>query len=435
MRRAGTAVLMACLAFGSAGCAESAAIAPLTPPPRAPAAIGEIPSWLPPYDAAQRALLTPPAAEVPVPAARVYPLLEHFDYAALEPFDSARKAARLASFISAVLEKSRHTYVIGPMRPELENTTAQYGPRAPDEPDPWQRLETTKEGHGFVAVVADGTDPKRSYQRAMAKRDEGDVEGAIELLRYAAVTTPAAPLGIALGDLLVEKRDEAGALAAYGLALRADPSAALTHIRIAELHERAGRRELAKQAIAEALAYHPTSHRALEVADRLSNGRATLSRSRAPRFRVFLDVDDQGAVHVGYAGGAGARSYAECRAITRYEPLVRVRLFRGDASAPYFLTVGEEMLCIGAAIGGYVAARQKNPQMPDDPEMSALMGIVLDDGLLGYVMFEIFGRHRHERARMAPNAVHRAMVRYVERVVLGGTLVADPQRGMYSAQR
>jgi hypothetical protein len=50
-------------------------------------------------------------------------------------------------------------------------------------------------------------------------------------------------------------------------------------------------------------------------------------------------------------------------------------------------------------------------------------------------MFEILGRHRHERARLAPEPVHRAMVRYVERVVLGGTLVADPKRGMYSAQR
>jgi hypothetical protein len=52
---------------------------------------------------------------------------------------------------------------------------------------------------------------------------------------------------------------------------------------------------------------------------------------------------------------------------------------------------------------------------------------------MGYAMFEILGQHRPERARTAPADVHRAVVSYVEKHVLGEG-EALPQ-GVYTAGR
>ena len=116
----------------------------------------------------------------------------------------------------------------------------------------------------------------------------------------------------------------------------------------------------------------------------------------------------------------------------RFEPDLRARIFQQPAETPYYLSAVEEELCVEAAIGAYAATRS-TPQGHDDPALDRLVAIAEEEGLSGYVMFEIIGRHRPERARAAPAEAHRDMVGYVERHVLGHR-EALPE-GIYTAGR
>jgi hypothetical protein len=80
--------------------------------------------------------------------------------------------------------------------------------------------------------------------------------------------------------------------------------------------------------------------------------------------------------------------------------------------------MGEEVLCLEAALGAYAADHLKNPNAPDDAGLESLLAIARDEGVAGYAMIEILGAHRPERARTAPAEVHRAMVGYVEHHLL-----------------
>lgn len=115
--------------------------------------------------------------------------------------------------------------------------------------------------------------------------------------------------------------------------------------------------------------------------------------------------------------------YAGCRAIMRYEPELRSTLFEIAPNEPYFLSVAEEMFCLESAIGAYLAdravAREEGRKETADPQSAALLGLAHSEGLLGFVMFEILGRHRPEHARTAPMFVHRAAMSYVQRHLLG----------------
>ena len=71
---------------------------------------------------------------------------------------------------------------------------------------------------------------------------------------------------------------------------------------------------------------------------------------------------------------------------------------------------------------------------PRLPELDLdLLRIAREDGLSGYVMFEILGQHRPERARAAPADVHRDTVAYLERWVLSKREPAP--EGIYTAER
>ncbi len=107
---------------------------------------------------------------------------------------------------------------------------------------------------------------------------------------------------------------------------------------------------------------------------------------------------------------------------------LRGMLFDQPEDAPYFLSAAEEMLCLESAIGAFVAdrvaAREEGRAPPEDPQAMGLLGIAHTEGLLGYVMYEILGRHRPEHARTAPLPVHRATVAYIRKYVLGD----DPEK-------
>ena len=90
-------------------------------------------------------------------------------------------------------------------------------------------------------------------------------------------------------------------------------------------------------------------------------------------------------------------------------------------------------MCLEAAIGAYLFEQQRSKEVEPDRSIEALLEIAHDEGLLGYAMFEILGQHRPERARTAPADVHRAVLQYVEKHVLGegGPL----PEGVYTASR
>jgi tetratricopeptide (TPR) repeat protein len=433
MRRSVAAGLVT-IALGGVGCASSARSAS---PSSSVSQPGAVPSWLPAYSAEQRALLEPVDTHIQVPAPRVYPDLGRFRYARDVKLDDIRRTLRFSILVADVLEKSPRFYALGDARPELSNIAAQYGPPGPSEPDPWETVKTDKNGERSLVRAALDEPARADYARAEALRAKGDVPGAISALSdtYDRSRTPA--IGLALADLRAQRGEEDGALIIYRRLIEDEPTLASAHLGLAGVHMRAGRHEYARREIAEAIAYHPSSRRALAMADKLTGGRATKNAERVPPFSIFLDVDAVGAVHVAWSGGEPARFYAGCRAILRYEPDIRATLFDDPPGTPYYLSMVEEMVCIEAAIGAYVAERMTDKAAPFDDRMESLVRLAHQEGLAGYAMTEILGRFRPERARVAPPDVHQAMVRYVEHVILGQSVspVEEPPSGMYTAQR
>ncbi|MDI1448019.1 tetratricopeptide repeat protein [Polyangium sp. 6x1] len=424
-------------ALGGVGCAGAA---PMTPAPTAPAAEsqakGNTPAWLPAYSAAQRALLAPVDTPIQTPAARVYPDLHRFQYAGPARLDDVRRTLRFSTLIVSVIDKSPRLYTLDDAAPELANLVAQYGPPPAAEPDPWQTAEVSRKDRALTLTpVTLSDEAKASLATARSKRDAGEAKAAAEAFRAALGHTQAAGIALELGELLVAQNQPQEAREAFEGAIRIDPTLATAHLRLAELAEKRNDRDEARRRLAEAIAFWPASRRAIELADRLSNGLASSRHTRLPLFRVFLDVDSVGAIHVGSSGGDPGRIYAGCRAVMRYEPEVRARIFEQPEDVPYHLTMMEELICLESAIGTYVAARMSKEGAAVDPAMEELLDVAREEGLGGYVMTEILGRHRPERARGAPREVHQAMVRYVERTMLGAPLVADPAQGVYTAAR
>jgi len=126
--------------------------------------------------------------------------------------------------------------------------------------------------------------------------------------------------------------------------------------------------------------------------------------------------------------------YSSCRAVMRYEPEVRAAIFDQPKSVPYYLSVAEEVVCLEAAFGAYLMEMSSEEQADSqpDPAMDRLVKLAKDEGLSGYVMFEILGQYRPERARMAPPDVHRAMVEYIGKHVISGS-AEDAPKGVYTA--
>jgi tetratricopeptide (TPR) repeat protein len=274
---------------------------------------------------------------------------------------------------------------------------------------------------------------------------------AVATLRDALVANPGVPaLHVALADVLRKSGAGPQAEAGYKAAIALDPTFAPAHLGLALLADQKNDVAAARRELAEALAWHPPDKAGLELAQKLGgavpshDGAASGPKPRAPGgaqdradggwgdipraagnlagrvqpFAIFLDVDEVGAIHVATAANDAAQIYGGCRAVMRYEPELRAQLFRQPSETPYALSVAEEVICLEAALGAYFVARASNQPAPD-PELDQLHRIAREDGLSGYATFEILGRHRPERARLAPLDVHRDVVRYVERRVLG----------------
>ena len=399
------------------------------------AAQAPAPDWLPPYSAAQQKLLEPGDTPVSVPARRVFPDLARFGYANNRPMRDPQESLKFTRLVATVLTDSPRLYDIVEVDPKLANEIAQYGPPPPQEADPWYVAQYDDSGIATLVQAPLSEQARTAYERGEAARQAGDITGAIAAFREAIDQSPDVPgLHMALADAFLSQGNPGEAELVYEQVIEIDPTYASAHRALASLLLNRGEVERAHDALAEALAYHPGSAAARQLAEEMVGD---LHEGARPKpFPIFLDVDLAGAVRVGSAPTGPAQMYAGCRAVMRYEPQLRAVIFDQPETTPYYLSVAEEVVCLESAIGAYLfdlaeAAEDGSKSSPVDTNLEDLMQLAQAEGLSGYVMFEILGQHRPERARTAPEDVHAAVVRYIENRVLGGAPDLPP--GHYTA--
>ena len=418
MRRAAAALIFLTIpaAMGCAGQRPHDPAAPNTVghAAKVPAAAGGANAGLPAYSSAQLALLAPVDHPITTPAERVVPDLQRFWYANNRKLEEPDDALKLTRMVATILSDSPRFYALDAVAGRVENFAMQYGPPGVD-PDGWSVARRGANGVGELATAPGAAEAREAFDRGEALAQKGDLAGAIAAFHAAAITCPKAPaIAVALAAALAKSGKPDEAERAYNVAIAADPTFAPPYVALAEIFEKRGDAPAARKFVAEGLAYQPDSKAALAVAKRLGSGGV-----RVAPFAIFLDVDSVGAIHVATAEGNPAQMYGGCRAVMRYEPEVRAQIFEQPSETPYYLSVVEEVICLEAALGAYMVDREDEHEDPPDPRMDELLSLAHEEGLSGYVMFEILGQHRPERARVAPPDVHRAMVRYVERDLFG----------------
>lgn len=442
----------------ASGCwGSSSPSAPTAPDAQAQAAEpGGVPRWVPALTAPQQALLTPVERAVKAPAARVFPDLDRFGYAANRLLATPEDAVKFTRMVTQVLNDSPRFYSLHDAPASAANLVAQYGP-APGEPDGFRIVKRADEGLGELAPAPGAEEARAALAHGEELAAGGDRAGALAAYRAGVEKSPSVPaLRVALARALLDAGRPAEAEGAYRGALGVDPTFAPAHLALAALAEQRGDLPAARRSLVECLAYHPADKRGQELARRLQGGGATAgkpglegggwidpppsagaARAAGPPggspFAVFLDVDALGAIHVATPRSDAAQIYGGCRAVMRYEPELRAQLFQQPRETPYHLSVNEEVVCLEAALGAYVVSRNGDEPAPADLALEDLLRLARDEGLSGYVMFEILGQRRPERARAAPPDVHRDVVAYVERHLLGRRH-AIPE-GKYTAAR
>jgi len=392
-----------------------------------PGGVGGAPTWLPAYTAQQMALLAPVDHPIQTPAARVFPDFERFWYANNRRLADPEDALKLTRMVASILNDSPRFYAIDAVSGDVENRALQYGPKAV-EPDGWSFARRGPNGVGELFAAPGAAEARGDFERGAALSARGEAGAAVAAFRAAVIKSPQAPaIYVALAAALAAsgKLDEAER--EENNAIGVDPTFAPAYLALAELVERRGDHAAAKKAVTEALAYQPDSRHALALAQRLGGG----GRRVAP-FAISLDVDSVGAIRVATSAGNPALMYGGCRAVMRYEPEVRAQIFEQPKETPYYLSVVEEVICLEAALGTYIVDRHDDEEGAPDEDLERLLDLAHEEGLSGYVMFEILGQRRPERARVAPPDVHRAMVRYVERDLFGQK--AAPV-GVYTVRR
>lgn len=400
-----------------------------------------VPAWLPPYTKDQLDLLAPENTPIQWPAKRVFPDLSRFGYARNHRIDDTAECLKFTRLIATIVTQSDHYYIIGLASNELSNLVAQYGPRHPDEPDGSATMTRDALGEGTLVPATLSPEAKQALDEGASFAGKKAWPEAISAYRQAAKLNPDVPLvHLALARALRSSGDEAGAADAFQAALALDTALPAAYLGLAETLEKKGDPQAAKRALAEALAYWPSSAKALAMAARLS-GKAPAEEKRIAPFRAFIDVDTKGAVRVASGEDITAQMYASCRAVMRYEPKLRSVIFDEPEETPYYLSAVEEVVCLEAALGAYLLELSRDRKRVPDASMEALLTIGRDEGLLGYVMFEVLGPHRPDRVHRAPPDVHRAVVRYVTNHVLGEGRAIDKNEkidlpeGVFSAQR
>ncbi len=395
---------------------------------------GAVPEWLPPYSKDQLSLLTPGDTPIQIPAKRVFPDLSRFGYARNHRMDDPSECLKFTRLIATVVTKSDHYYVVGIASDDLSNSIAQYGPKTPLEPDGRSTLKRDATGAGRPAIIELGGAAKQAHDEGLEHLNKRAFTGAAAAFKRAIANSPTVPLlHLSLAEALLSSGDTKGAGEAYEAALALDTTLSKAYTGLAETLEKKGDLSAAKRALAEALAYWPSSEKAFSAAERLT-GRTSKKRRIQP-FRAFIDVDSAGAVRVASNEDMASQMYGTCRAVMRYEPELRSLIFDEPGETPYYLSAVEEVVCLEAALGAYLLELRQDDDKKPDPRVEALLQMAQEDGLLGYVMFEVLGPHRPDRVHQAPPDVHRATVRYVSKYVLGtGSKGEELPEGIFSAQ-
>ncbi|MFO0615658.1 MAG: hypothetical protein U0414_23895 [Polyangiaceae bacterium] len=392
---------------------------------------GGVPDWLPPYSNAQQALLAPTKMQVTLPAVRTFPDLEHFAYSDDLVLQDPVDAVRLSQLIARTVERSPRTYGVVNAGPEVANLVAQYGPLVTTEPDAFIIPKTDTSGHTSMETQPYSSDAKDAFEAGLAEEKAGAFDRAEQHFKEAIAESPSVPaLHLAYARMLA-KRSSSEAEAELRRTIRLDPTLAIGHRELGRILFDRGDLPGARNEIAHALAYDPPSKAAMDLATKLKpadNDPKPQWWVRVQPYAIFVDVDPAGMIRIASPNLPSARMYAGCRAVMRYEVDLRAHLFELPPEEPYFLSAAEEMLCVESAIGAMIvdrrAAISQGEEPPKDPQAENLLMIAHMDGLLGYVMFEVLGQWRPERARMAPASVHHATFLYVARNVLNW----DPER-------
>jgi tetratricopeptide (TPR) repeat protein len=426
---------------------------PAAPSGREPAAEASsaVPSWVPANTPQQAGLLAPVERAIKSPAHRVFPSLERFGYANNRPLVDTADAIKFTRMVTQVLNDSPRFYSLDELPAGAANSIAQYGP-SPGDPDGYQLAKRTAQGIGELQPARGAEEARAAVAHGEEQVSQGDVAGAIETYRAALGKTPTVPaLRMALASALLQTGRAQDAEASYKECIALDPTFAPAHFALAELALKRGDKAGARRELVEGLAYNPPSRRGLDLLRRMTTtaapsadggwydapppSAAPQSGGRGDLFPIFVDVDSAGAIHVATGKTDAAQIYGGCRAVMRYEPTVRAQIFQQPRETPYYLSVAEEVVCLEAAIGAYVSNKDKGEKGErTEPELDQLLRMALADGLSGYVMFEILGQHRPERARCAPPDVHRDIVTYLEHWVLMLNPKA-PTEGVYTAKR
>ena len=333
-----------------------------------------VPAWLPPYTAAQQALLAPVKEPIQVPARRVFPDLERFGYASNRRVADPMETVKFTKMVATVLQDSPRFYFLDKTGPENANLIAQYGPAGAPEPDGWHVVVRDESGIGRMVRAPLAPESQRAFEKGVAAQTANDLGGAAAQFTAAIGKSPQVPaLHVALGDVLAVQGDTARARTAYQAAVRIDTTYSAAHRGLAETALKGGDVAAAKREAALALAWHPPSKRALAVADAVSFGAATAGNGRVQPMKIFIDVDAIGAIHVLSDGTNPGQMYASCRAVMRWEPEVRSAIFEQPPETPYYLSVIEEVVCLESAIGAYIFDSGRAAQHQRDARRAAAL--------------------------------------------------------------
>lgn len=397
MRRAWLPIVLA-LALPACGLDAGPARAPSGAPDTGPPLR---PTWLPALDARQQALVdSAPHQPVSVVAEPVYPALEGFAYMWPSAF-SPRRARREAALVARVADRSSRTYLLADAQPRDANLVAQFGPTPPGDADPWVRAVRAEDEDGAyrLAWAAPTGAARAAIEAARRAIAAGDGAAAAEALERAVAVAPDLPGAWSLlAEVEVSLHAAGRAEQAAWKALALDPRSPAADRAIAAVRLMRGDRRGARFAIARALATYPASPASWKLARRITR---LVPRPEIPP--AFIEVGTSGAVVVATVPGTDTEVYALCHATFRHEPELRARFGLDGA---YDVSQVEEELCLEAQLG---AAPDRFP---------ALGSLAREGELSAYALFDVLGRRRPEWLRVAPDRIHRLVVRYVEKHVL-----------------
>ena len=141
-------------------------------------------------------------------------------------------------------------------------------------------------------------------------------------------------------------------------------------------------------------------------------------RKTAFRPEVFVEVTPEGAVlYAGPAGSPWIQAYAQCKAVFRYCPEVRMSF--GMKAKPYKISLMEEMACLTLAAEAY--GDMKKDENIKDAQGEILAAAVEDGWLMEFALFEIVGKHDPDYMKFLPADLRRSIISYIEKFVITGS--------------